>query len=60
MPNWVAWLIVAAIALAFVVGALIGVAQERQHIIDENPVPVCTDEIADAGGICQGVPEWER
>jgi hypothetical protein len=42
-----------AAALIFTVGAC----------LPDDPaptVPQCTDEIADAGGICQGVPTWDQ
>lgn len=41
------------------------VTPESGQIVDTPDVaaptsaPTCTDAIADAGGICQGIPEWE-
>lgn len=28
-------------------------------VAHSDDIPTCTDSIADSGGVCQGVPEWE-
>lgn len=59
---------VCAVGFTASVSAVIGTSlsitvqpvQSQAHAVEEEgPIPTCTDAIADAGGICQGVPEWE-
>jgi hypothetical protein len=61
----VRWNVVATVTVAALAGFLAGGTVTQTTIVDayENrsvteQVPQCTDEIADAGGICQGVPTW--
>lgn len=49
-PFYMAAGAVGAAALIFTIGAC----------LPDEEVPQCTDAIADAGGICQGVPTWDQ
>lgn len=50
----------ALILLVLLVGVLGGRLLNPEPPLEPAPVPVCTDELADAGAVCMGVPEWER
>jgi len=50
IPTWFVVLVMLPM-LGFVLWALLQGGEEE--------IPRCTEAIADAGGICQGVPTWE-
>lgn len=56
--NWPA---ITTVACAAIGGAIIGAAITQGVMLTAfqgQGVPTCTDAIADAGGTCQGIPEW--